>query len=103
MSVPAGVLTAPRLAIVRAARPQLAVMSGQLAAGVGNLLYAVVLARVLDPGDYSQVVAFLAHSNHHHTIVVDTDGRMPEFLEGFHKLLAKHQHALRGRVSVLTQ
>ena len=35
-------------------------MSGQLAAGVGNLLYAVVLARVLDPGDYSQVVAFLA-------------------------------------------
>ena len=44
-----------------------------------------------------QVVAFLAHSNHHHTIVVDTQGRMPEFLEGFHKLLAKHQNALRGR------
>ena len=44
-----------------------------------------------------QVVAFLAHSNHHHTIVVDTEGRMPEFLEGFHKLLAKHQNALRGR------
>lgn len=43
------------------------------------------------------VVAFLAHSNHHHTIVVDRDGRMPEFLEGFHKLLAKHQNALRGR------
>jgi len=44
-----------------------------------------------------QVVAFLAHSNHHHTIVVDTEGRMPEFLECFHKLLAKHQNALRGR------
>lgn len=44
-----------------------------------------------------RVVAFLAHSNHHHTIVVDADGRMPEFLEGFHKLLAKHQNALRGR------
>jgi hypothetical protein len=43
------------------------------------------------------VVAFLAHSNHHHTIVVDRDGRMPEFLERFHKLLAKHQNALRGR------
>jgi len=43
------------------------------------------------------VVAFLAHSNHHHTIVVDTRGRMPEFLEGFHKLLAKHQNVLRGR------
>ena len=44
-----------------------------------------------------QVVAFLAHSNHHHTIVVDTEGRMPEFLEAFHKLFAKHQNALRGR------
>lgn len=44
-----------------------------------------------------RVVAFLAHSNHHHTIVVDTSGRMPEFLETFHKLLAKHQNALRGR------
>jgi REP element-mobilizing transposase RayT len=43
------------------------------------------------------VVAFLAHSNHHHTIVVDRDGRMPEFLERFHKLFAKHQNALRGR------
>jgi putative transposase len=43
------------------------------------------------------VVAFIAHSNHHHTIVVDTDGRMPEFLEHFHKLLAKNQNALRGR------
>jgi len=44
-----------------------------------------------------QIVAFLAHSNHHHTILVDTQGRMPEFLESFHKLLAKHQNALRGR------
>jgi REP element-mobilizing transposase RayT len=44
-----------------------------------------------------RVLAFLAHSNHHHTIVVDTHGRMPEFLENFHKLVAKHQNALRGR------
>ena len=44
-----------------------------------------------------RVLAFLAHSNHHHTIVVDTHGRMPEFLETFHKLVAKHQNALRGR------
>ena len=43
------------------------------------------------------VLAFLAHSNHHHTVVVDTCGRMPEFLELFHKLVAKHQNALRGR------
>jgi len=39
------------------------------------------------------VPAFLAHSNHHHTVVVDTRGRMPEFLELFHKLVAKHQNA----------
>jgi len=44
-----------------------------------------------------RVLAFLAHSNHHHTIVVDTRGRMPEFLEIFHKLVAKHQYALRCR------
>jgi putative transposase len=43
------------------------------------------------------VIAFLAHSNHHHTIIIDRDGRMPEFLERFHKLFAKHQNALRGR------
>jgi hypothetical protein len=46
---------------------------------------------------HMQVVAFLAHSNHHHTIVVDTYGRMPEFLEAFHKLFAKHQNVLRRR------
>jgi putative transposase len=46
---------------------------------------------------HMDVVAFLAHSNHHHTIVVDREGRMPEFLETFHKLMAKHQNALRGR------
>jgi putative transposase len=44
-----------------------------------------------------RVLAFLAHSNHHHTIVLDPHGRMPEFLETFHKLVAKHQNALRGR------
>jgi putative transposase len=44
-----------------------------------------------------RVVGFVAQANHHHTIVVDVEGRMPEFLEGFHKLLAKHQNALRGR------
>ena len=43
------------------------------------------------------IVAFLAMSNHWHGIVVDRKGRLPEFLECFHKLLAKHQNALRGR------
>jgi putative transposase len=36
-------------------------------------------------------------SNHYHAVVVDGRGRLPEFLEHFHKLLAKHQNALRGR------
>ena len=54
------------------------------------LAYAAKVSGVL-------VVAFLAHSNHHHTIVVDKHGHLPRFLETFHKLLAKHQNALRGR------
>jgi putative transposase len=36
-------------------------------------------------------------SNHYHAVVVDNQGRLPEFLEHFHKLVAKHQNCLRGR------
>jgi putative transposase len=36
-------------------------------------------------------------SNHYHAVVVDGHGRLPEFLEHFHKLFAKHQNCLRGR------
>jgi hypothetical protein len=36
-------------------------------------------------------------SNHYHGVVVDKRGQLPHFLEMFHKLLAKHQNALRGR------
>jgi REP element-mobilizing transposase RayT len=52
--------------------------------------YAAKRARI-------DVVAFIANSNHYHAVVVDVEGRIPEFLETFHKLLAKHQNALRGR------
>jgi putative transposase len=38
-----------------------------------------------------------AMSNHHHTVIYDRDGRYPEFVEHFHKLLARSQNALRGR------
>jgi putative transposase len=38
-----------------------------------------------------------ATTNHHHTGIVDQEGRFPEFLAYFHKLFAKHQNALRGR------
>jgi REP element-mobilizing transposase RayT len=36
-------------------------------------------------------------SNHYHAVLVDNQGRLPQFLEHFHKLYAKHQNALRGR------
>jgi putative ABC transport system permease protein len=50
-----------RLAPVhRAVRPQLTVMGGQLVAGAGNLLFAVVMAHALRPGEYADVVSFLA-------------------------------------------
>jgi REP element-mobilizing transposase RayT len=64
------------------------------AATTNAFLYCLALAAARSN---MGVVAFLAHSNHHHTIVIDRDGRMPEFLERFHKLVAKHQNALRGR------
>ncbi|HEY0707435.1 MAG TPA: hypothetical protein VGG33_11595, partial [Polyangia bacterium] len=43
------------------------------------------------------VVAFVASSNHYHAVVVDPNGVIPRFLELFHKLIAKHQNALRRR------
>jgi len=38
-----------------------------------------------------------AESNHHHTGIYDPLGTYPEFLEHFHKLLAKCMNSLRGR------
>ena len=56
MSAPARLLAGPRRGLLGAVRPQLAVMSAQLVAGIGNLLFAVAVARVLDPGEYAGVV-----------------------------------------------
>lgn len=36
-------------------------------------------------------------SNHHHTVVFDRHGRIIEFVEHFHKMLAKCLNAFRGR------
>jgi putative transposase len=44
-----------------------------------------------------RVIFFLAMSNHYHAGIVDKAGRLPEFLETFHKLFAKHQNTLRSR------
>ncbi len=44
------------------------------------------------------VVLFTAaQSNHHHTGIYDPLGTYPDFIEHFHKLLAKCMNALRGR------
>ncbi|HEY0709758.1 MAG TPA: hypothetical protein VGG33_23295 [Polyangia bacterium] len=43
------------------------------------------------------IVAFIANANHYHAVVIDRTGTIPKFLELFHKLLAKHQNALRRR------
>lgn len=36
-------------------------------------------------------------SNHHHTVLYDPCGRVAEFMEHFHKFVAKSQNVLRGR------
>ena len=38
-----------------------------------------------------------AMSNHYHVVIYDRVGRYPEFIEHFHKLVARSQNALRGR------
>jgi putative transposase len=43
------------------------------------------------------VLMTCAMSNHHHTVIFDRHGNYPQFLEHFHKLVARSQNALRGR------
>jgi putative transposase len=47
----------------------------------------------------SQIEVLLpcAMSNHYHAVIFDRMGRYPEFIEHFHKLLARSQNVLRGR------
>ena len=66
MSVPARRLLASRnvattlTSVGVVARPQLTVIGAQLAAGIGNLAFAVLAARLLAPDGYAQFVTFLA-------------------------------------------
>jgi len=46
--------------LARTGRSQALTMSGQLVAGLGNLVITAILARVLLPGDYAAFVAFVA-------------------------------------------
>ncbi|MEZ4364722.1 MAG: hypothetical protein R2939_00375 [Kofleriaceae bacterium] len=43
------------------------------------------------------VLLTVFESNHHHTLIFDRHGRYPEFLQHFHKMLARCQNALRRR------
>lgn len=43
------------------------------------------------------VVVWMAMSNHYHAVVYDPDGRLPEFLEHFHKMMARTLNALHKR------
>src|SRR5262245_32110092 len=43
------------------------------------------------------VLAFGAMANHHHVVAVDRKGRLPDFLQYFHRIFAAHQNVLRGR------
>jgi len=43
-----------------AVRDQAAVASGQIAAGVGNMVFSLIMARILSPGTFAQFASFLA-------------------------------------------
>jgi hypothetical protein len=47
-------------ATVEATRDQVRVASGQLAAGLGNMAFALVAARLLAPGSFAELASFLA-------------------------------------------
>ncbi len=56
--------TVTQPAVTRAAqrdvRPQLTILGGQLTAGLGNLAFAVLMARMLRPAEYASMATFLA-------------------------------------------
>ncbi|MBP9086457.1 MAG: hypothetical protein KBG15_10095, partial [Kofleriaceae bacterium] len=59
-----------------------------------NYLYCLILAAIRFN---IVIIATCAVSNHHHTNLLDRDGRLPEFVHYFHALLARCQNCYRGR------
>jgi len=57
-------------------------------------VYCMALA---DQECHVSIVCVGTTSNHYHAVIVDNRGQLPEFPGQFHKRLAKHQNALRGR------
>jgi hypothetical protein len=44
-----------------------------------------------------EIILPMAEANHHHTVLFDRHGRHPQFVEHFHKMLARCQNARFGR------
>ncbi|MCB9562070.1 MAG: hypothetical protein H6708_16830 [Kofleriaceae bacterium] len=63
---------------------------------VTNETFLYCLAEAANRYDV-RIVLPVVMSNHHHTVVYDRDGRAIEFMEHFHKMLAKAQNAHRSR------
>ena len=65
------------------------------AAATNNAFLSCLIAAALR----SEIDVLLpcAMSNHYHAVIYDRAGRYPEFIEHFHKLLARSQNVLRGR------
>lgn len=43
------------------------------------------------------LIAWVVMSNHYHAVIYDPDGRVPAFIEHFHKMVARAVNAFRGR------
>jgi hypothetical protein len=63
---------------------------------VTNQVFAYCLAEAAQRFEID-VLLTVAESNHHHTVVFDRHGRVLEFLEHFHKMIARCMNARWGR------
>ncbi len=61
-----------------------------------NNAFAYCLAEAAKRFDIA-ILMTTAESNHHHTVVYDHYGRFPQFMEHFHKMLARCMNARWGR------
>jgi putative transposase len=61
-----------------------------------NAIFAYCLAEAAQRHDIP-LITWLVMSNHYHAVIHDPCGRLPAFLEHFHKMVAKAINALRGR------
>jgi len=63
---------------------------------ITNQVFTYCLAEAAERFEV-EVLLTVAESNHHHTVVFDRHGRVLEFLEHFHKMIARCMNARWGR------